>query len=204
MASDRPESGGFLALIDAKIAALQQLRESLLYAISIGALGQATDLDPSLLQAGSTSLNGAAGAARGPIELPTGVFRGKGLSDAIRLYLSMAKRKQTNQEIKNALMGGGLATTSDFFDQTLSSTLHRMRKSGELLQFKDGWDLAASYPDSFRRRMTEGKEPTPKTSAKNKGRKKGKGGKKAASSAKPNAPATAAEPTNADDTKAAA
>jgi hypothetical protein len=178
MTSEKPESSGFLALIDAKIAALQQLRESLILAFSTGALGQASDIDFSQLApsgAGTPSGGGAPPAgSRGPIELPTGLFRGQGLSDAIRLYLEMAKRKQTNTEIKNALMEGGLATTSDFFDQTLSSTLHRMRKKGELLHFKDGWDLAVSYPDSFRQRMIDAKEPVVKNGSVKKKRRRRK------------------------------
>jgi hypothetical protein len=186
MASEKPENGGFLAVIDAKIAALQQLRDSFIAAMSIGALGG--DIDVSQLGAiGAPQSSGAAGSTpKGPIDLPTGVFRGQGLSDAIRLYLGMAKRKQTIQEIKAALMEGGLATTSEFFDQTLSSTLYRMRKGGELLQFKDGWDLAASYPDSFRARMNDAKEPPPKSSA---GKKKRRAKGKAATKKSPPKPA---------------
>lgn len=174
MASEKPENGGFLAIIDAKIAALQQLRDSFIAAMSIGALGG--DVDVSQLGAtGAAAGSGAATPApKGPIDLPTGVFRGQGLSDAIRMYLGMAKRKQTFQEIKAALMEGGLATTSAFFDQTLSSTLHRMRKNGELLQFKDGWDLAESYPESFRARMTDAKEPAKGGATKKKRRRPAK------------------------------
>lgn len=177
MASEKPESNGFLALIDAKIAALQQLRESLILAFSTGALGQAGDIDMGAFTGtGGITISGtgnlSGGANKGPIELPTGVFRGKGLSDAIRMYLSMAKRKQTNQEIKSALFDGGLATTSDFFDQTLNSTLHRMRKSGELLQFKDGWDLAESYPESFRQRHVKEESASKASAGKKKRRRK--------------------------------
>ncbi len=160
MAGEKTESGGFLAMIDAKIAALQQLRESFIAAMSVGAFGQ--DIDASALSAapqggGGASLSGSA-AKGGPIDLPTGVFRDKGLADAIRLYLSIARRKQTQKEIQIALIEGGLATTSEFFEQTLSATLHRMRKTGELLRFKEGWDLAGSYPEGFRQRLEQGKE----------------------------------------------
>lgn len=174
-------------MIDAKIAALQQVRNSIVAAMSIGALAAEGDFVQSI------SLNGSSGTASptqqrgsGPIELPTGVFRDKGLADAIRLYLSIAKRKQTIKEIKTALMDGGLATTSEFFDQTLSGTMHRMKRTGELLQFKDGWDLAESYPDGFRARMTETdepkrkKKPTPKKKA-----KASKGAAKAAADTEP-------------------
>jgi hypothetical protein len=36
-----------------------------------------------------------------------------------------------------------------------------MKKNGELLRFKEGWDLAESYPESFRQRMAQTTE-TPK------------------------------------------
>lgn len=167
---------GFLVAIDAKIAALQQLRQSYIAAVSVGAIGQAGEIDPSVLAppaggaAGSGSGTAPGSQSNGPIELPTGVFRDKGIADAIRAYLGMARRKQTFLAMKTALKEGGLATTSAFFDQTLSSTLHRMRKSGELLQFKDGWDLAASYPESFRQRVSKEREAT--TPRKKKGAKK--------------------------------
>ena len=172
--ADKPDSGGFLAMIDAKIAALLQLRESFVAALSVGAFGAGGgdfDAAPFVAPGGAPSTPGGSAqnqnGKNSPVDLPTGVFRGQGLSDAVRLYLSMAKRKQSNRDIKAALMAGGLATTSDFFDQTLSSTLHRMRKTGELLQFPDGWDLAESYPESFRQRMSEAKEQ-PKKKAKKK------------------------------------
>lgn len=175
MASEKPDAGGFLAVIDAKIAALQQLRESLIAAISLGALG-AGDIDPSTLPsmpagAGSTSVGQS--PASGPIELPTGVFRNQGLADAIRLYLSIAKRKQTIKEIATALQDGGLATTAGSFEQTLSATLYRLKSTGELLKFKDGWDLAESYPESFRQRLAQSSEgAAPKRKRKAKGKKK--------------------------------
>jgi len=160
MASEKSEFDGLLATVDAKIAALLRLRESLIAAASLGALGQVGEIDPSTLPPSGSAASAAAPApsSGSPIELPTGVFRGKGLADALRLYMSLAKRKQTFKEIKSALIEGGLATTSAFFEQTLSSTLHRMRKSGEVLQFKDGWDLAESYPPGFRQRLEESRE----------------------------------------------
>lgn len=172
--AEKPESGISIAVIDARIAALQNLRESLITAISIGAYGQASDIDPSTLSpasgGGATPTLGQPNAS-GPIELPTGVFRGKGLADAIRLYLSIARRKRTPKDIQAALIEGGLATTSAFFEQTLSATLHRMKKTGELLQFKDGWDLASSYPEGFRQRMAQSND-APKKKKKKVGAKK--------------------------------
>lgn len=171
MASEKPELDGFLAVIDAKIAALQRLRESFLAAASVGALGQPGDIDPSTLSPSTpVTIPQTPAGAMGPIELPTGVFRGKGLADAIRLYLSIAKRKQTFKEIKAALMEGGLATTSEFFDQTLNGTLHRLKRGGELIQFPDGWDLAESYPESYRQRLAQTKEEASAPKRKRKGK----------------------------------
>ena len=84
MAGEKPDSSGFLAIIDAKIAALQQLRESLIAAISVGALGQFGDVDPSAVPAVANGI-GTAQPTMEPIDLPTGIFRDKGLADAIRL-----------------------------------------------------------------------------------------------------------------------
>jgi hypothetical protein len=184
-----PDLDGFLAAIDAKIAALQQLRQSYIAAVSVGAIGQPSDLDPATLPpppatTGATPASAAQPQPSGPIELPTGVFRDKGIADAIRLYLSLARRKQPFKAIQAALIEGGLATTSEFFEQTLSSTLHRLRKSGELLQFKDGWDLASSYPDSLRQRMGQTKESAPKRGKKKRAKKKADA-KAAATPAKP-------------------
>jgi hypothetical protein len=171
MASDKSDFEGMLASVDARIAALLRVRESLVAAAAVGALGQVGDFDPGAPPSGATAAPAGAtpAASSGPVELPTGVFRGKGLADSLRLYMSLAKRKQTFKEIKAALMEGGLATTSEFFEQTLNATLHRMKKSGELLQFKDGWDLAESYPPGFRQRLEDTKdEPKKKRRAKKK------------------------------------
>jgi hypothetical protein len=169
MASDKTDFDGMLANIDARITALMRVRESLVAAAAVGALGQVGDFDPGAPPTGAGQPPSAASQpSAGPVELPTGVFRGKGLADAVRLYLSIAKRKQSFKDIKAALMEGGVATTSMFFDQTLNGTLHRLRRNGELLQFPEGWDLADSYPESFRQRLAQSSEPKKKRRAKKK------------------------------------
>src|SRR5688572_24430050 len=102
MAADKPESDGFLAMIDAKIAALQALAGSYRAAMSLGALGQPAEGD-----AGTFVPPSGSGAARsvtnmGPVELPTGAFRGTGIAAAIRIYLEAARRKQTFRQIADA------------------------------------------------------------------------------------------------------
>lgn len=159
--AEKPESDVFLTALDAKIAALQQLRDGYVAALSAGLLGQG-GIDVSALAQPGTVTAGLP-TPSGPIELPTGVFRNKGLADAIRMYLRIAKRKQTHKEIADALQEGGLATTApETFERTLSATLYRLKNGGELLKFKDGWDLAGSYPESFRQRMAQNSEDAPK------------------------------------------
>lgn len=194
--ADKPEIDGFLSGIDAKIAALQQLRESYLAAASVGAVGQpaVTDVSgiPTVMGAGAPA---TVVASNGPIELPTGVFRNLGLADAIRLYLSIAKRKQPIKEIATALREGGLASVASDFEQNVSGTLYRLKKTGELLQFKDGWDLAASYPENLRQRLAQAKD-APAAKSKRPGRKgkKKNGAGAVGKKADKNAPAPVSKP----------
>ena len=118
--------------------------------MSVGALGQAEAFDPSFPTSpgGGGNSTPAFGQPNtgGTLDLPTGIFRDKGLADAIRLLLTSARRKMPFKELKAALLQGGLATTAEDFDPTLSGTLNRLKRNGELLAFKEGWDLAASVP----------------------------------------------------------
>jgi len=174
--AENTEATGLLAVIDTKIAALQRMRESVIAAISVGAFGQGESIDPSNLPpapSGGISTPSFS-QLNGSLDLPTGIFRDKGLADAIRLLLSAAKRKTPFKEIKAALLQGGLATTAEDFDPTLSGTLNRMKRTGELLAFKEGWDLASSYPESFRQRLAQSTEGTAKTKRKSTAKKKAK------------------------------
>ena len=94
------------------------------------------------------------------MDLPVGVFRDKGIKEAIPIYLEAARRKQTNKEIAAGLMKGGIATTSDNFEATVGTALLRLKREGIVLRFSDGWDLAALYPDSLRNRLEKELKPT--------------------------------------------
>lgn len=98
-----------------------------------------------------------------PTELPRGAFLGKSLPAAVKLYLSAVRKKQTVREITNALKEGGVETTSPNFEGVITGCLHRMKASGELLRFKDGWSLAEFYPESLRSRL--GQDAAPKKRA---------------------------------------
>jgi hypothetical protein len=89
------------------------------------------------------------------MDLPVGIFRDKGVKDAIVLFLEAGRRKQTNKEIATGLLKGGIATTSENFEATVATALIRLRREGIVLRFPEGWDLAASYPDSLRMRLED-------------------------------------------------
>lgn len=85
-----------------------------------------------------------------PIDLPAGAFFNKSVPDAIKLYLSAARAKKTIREISNALRQGGMESTSGNFENVVTGSLHRLKMSGKVLKFKDGWGLAEWYPPGFR------------------------------------------------------
>ncbi len=152
--ADKPEPDAMVAFFDARIAAWIAAKESYLKAASLGTLGQAGDVD-------LTGMAVAPGMSRMPIELPVGAFRSKSIPDAIKLYLAAARRKQTVKEIAAGLKDGGLVTTASNFEATVTGALHRLKKDGIVLRFKDGWDLAESYPDHIRNKLENGVQPKP-------------------------------------------
>jgi len=163
MAAEQPETDAFLAFIERKIAALQALADSYRNAQALGALGQPGDEAPSYSAAAfSMSGSGQLAANSAPYDLPTGVFLNKTMPAAIKVFLAATKRKQTPKEVATALKEGGFESTSKFFEKIVTTTMHRMKNEGDLLQFKDGWGLAELYPESLRIRITKDAEAKPK------------------------------------------
>jgi len=164
MAAEQPETDAFLAFIERKIAALQALADSYRNAQALGALGgQPSDDAPTHSAAVfSSSGSGQMAASSAPYDLPTGVFLNKTMPAAIKLFLGATKRKQTPKEVAAALKDGGFESTSKFFEKIVTTTMHRMKGDGDLLQFKDGWGLAELYPESLRIRITKDAEGKPK------------------------------------------
>ena len=167
MTAEKPDQDNFLAMINAKLAALQALAESYQAALSIGALGQVADLDLSAL---TPAMSGPIRQAGGPgsVDLPVGVFRDKSIPEAIKLYLKAARRKQTVNKIAAGLTEHGLVSTSKSFETTVTGSLHRLKEAGVVLRFKDGWDLAESYPDHLRARIGNEVRSSSKPKAKRK------------------------------------
>ena len=159
---------GQLARWKAQHAALGRLIESYEEAARIGAV-----LDPAeanvaagILSAAGSSGMAAVGAA---MELPVGAFLNMSIPEAIKLYLSTIKRKQTAREIAVALKEGGMESTAANWETTVTGALHRLKTAGEVLRFKDGWAFAGHYPDSLRARIAKDDKPKKRRGRQKKG-----------------------------------
>jgi hypothetical protein len=86
-------------------------------------------------------------------DLPVGALRSKSLPDAIVLYLAAGRRKQTNKEIATGVLAGGFQTGARNLESSVAATLFRLRKTGIVLRFPDGWDLAEHYPEHIRKKL---------------------------------------------------
>lgn len=171
-------SDTFRASIVGKIAAWKAVLDSYDAAVS---------LDGRLHESATTGRQGRHAAIDGAksMDLPVGVFRNKSLREAIQIYLGAGRRQQANKEIALGLQKGGIPTTSKNFEATVATALGRMKDDGVVLRFPDGWDLAASYPDSLRNRLdkdtktTKPKQKEKKSRAKHVGQAPRKGDKTA-------------------------
>jgi hypothetical protein len=170
MSHEKPTQDAFLAAIEAKIAAWKAVADSYRAAVSID--GPLTERGGIVTAVG----RGAAGTSHADTQvevvLPIGVFRDKSIKDAIEIYLGAGHRKQTNKEIATGLQKGGIATTSANFEATVATALHRMKAEGTVLRFPDGWDLAASYPDSLRNRLQKDAKPRQKPARAKRGKRR--------------------------------
>jgi hypothetical protein len=159
---DNTDYAAILADMEAKKTALETAITGLRAALATGALGTVGDIP-----AGSSTVT--APSLGTPIALPRGAFLGKGVTEAIKLFLSAMRKKQTNKEIAQALREGGLESTGNF-DNYVTGGLFRLKNDGTVLRFEDGWGLAEWYPESFRTRVVEkagnnGKRKTRKKTA---------------------------------------
>lgn len=138
-----------------------------LKAVASGNIVPSIHMEGSHLSSSSTSGT--------PVELPSGALVGKSLPDAIKLYLEAVKKKQIKEQIMTALKEGGFESTAADFSKAVSTALHRLKKSGEVLHFPGGgWALESLFPEAFRARLSEHVAKVTK--------KKGRSGKKRARS----------------------
>jgi len=189
-----PQANDYLASLladmEAKKAALDAAMTAIRAAIVAGALGA-----PGDPQAIASVLNSTVIPA-GTADLPRGAFLGKSATDAIKLYLSAVRRKQTNKEIAQALRDGGLESAGDF-GNFITSALFRLKKEGAVLRFDDGWGLSEWYNEAFRAKLgvSSGKKPAKR----GKGKRKKTAKKETAEKSPSPAPLTAPKPSGIDN-----
>jgi hypothetical protein len=172
-----------LADLEAKKAAIETAIASMRQAMGLGALGQTGDAAavPSGASPSLTLHNG---------EIPNGAFLGKSIPEAAKLYLEILKKKQTSREIADALLKGGMESTSKNFSGIVHAVLDRARKSpnSALVKLGSHWGLAGWYPKGI---ISSAAAPAAK-----KGKKKNRKAKPTESSKSP--AMTAAEPPKAE------
>ena len=103
-----------------------------------------------------------------PIQPPKShTFFNMGIGDAAKKYLGMAKEPKRAKDIAIALKRGGLINASPNFAATVSTTLRRERKAGEVVQLPDKtWGLAGWFPSGPKQRAkTNGEAPPGSESA---------------------------------------
>ncbi len=148
--------GALLADLEARRAVLDSAISSLRAAVAAGAIGAVEGT--SYVNLGSTVVNRSIHNG----EIPAGAFLGKSIPEAAKLYLSIAKKKQTTKEIADALREGGMETNSKNFEVTVGTGLYRVsRSAGDIVKLKGAWGLAEWYPAGMR--LSHGKHERPKT-----------------------------------------
>jgi hypothetical protein len=144
MGTENVDFTAILANMEAKRAALDAAIASLRAAIAAGALGPVGAGDfigVPILGVGVTQ----------NAEIPDGAFNGKTVSEAIKLYLSIVKKKQKTRQIVDALKRGGIESKSDSFGNIVYNNLDRMRSvTGEIAKVGKEWGLAEWYHPGIR------------------------------------------------------
>jgi len=159
MNAENIDFAALVANLEAKRAALDSAIVSLKAAIAAGALGSIGSFDLSGVSLPASSSFGGSGA-----EIPDGSFLGKTVSEAIKLYLSITKKKQTTRQIVEALKRGGIESKSDKFGNIVYNNLTRMQKvTGEIAKVNKEWGLAEWYHPGIR-------TPAPAQSGRRRGR----------------------------------
>lgn len=167
MSSQTPfrDTDAFLALLDARISALQELRASYLAAKATGALGRPEEVAAAigaparaatptaeLAPVLASPLVEVSAPVTAPVEFspapsttvdsPAAPEAGRrrrhlGIAAAVRTYLQTMDGARRAAEIARDLKQRGIAAPK--LDQTVTSLLHRLRQRGEVERVTDGW-----------------------------------------------------------------
>jgi hypothetical protein len=86
------------------------------------------------------------------VEIPPGLFFKLSVAEAAKRYLGLVKRKQTTQQIADALERGGFHHTSTRWRNTVYTALDRAAKlpNATIVKLASEWGLAEWYPTRVR------------------------------------------------------
>lgn len=148
MANEQWDYAAIVADLEAKRDALNTAIASFRTAISLGALGKVGELPPASTGMVPSGFANTSFASISGGEVPAGAFLGKSIPEAAKLYLEIVRKKQTSREIAEALIKGGMESTSKNFNQMVHSVLDRARKSntGIVKLDRSHWGLVEWYP----------------------------------------------------------
>ena len=133
------DSDPFLEMIEARVAALQQLRASYLAAKATGALGQVGDVLASTTSAAAPSL-----PAPNPDAPPARRTRRRGVASEVERLLIETATPMKVRDIAADLRRSGFASTGGRLDGTINSSLHRLKHRGRAVRTPAGWRASSS------------------------------------------------------------
>lgn len=140
------------ARIESMLEELKQERAAL--DVIIEALERAREVAPSSEMGSARTPSGSDSLPKGVTtsEIPRNAFYGLKIPDAILHYLSVSHRKQTAQDIADALKTGGVSSKSKNFYSTVYTALVRLEESGQVGKFGREWGLSEWFPGAARKR----------------------------------------------------
>jgi len=130
MGSDIVNWEAALAQLDAQIVKLQAAREGILLMASQGGF----QIGPG----------GGGGSSATPTSVEPGAFHGKSIPEAAKSYLQIAKKKQSTQEIIDALESGGLPRYK--YSTVYAVLSRRQSKVGDIVNENGDWRLKEWAP----------------------------------------------------------
>ena len=142
MAAEKFDFGEFLAVLEAKRAALDALIGSYRAALSLGALGQPGEVDMASVGGGSGSRHGAAGRSR-----PQGAFLSKSLPAADPdLPLGRTAQADDQGDRDRAERGRGGIDGPELRQHRHDGPSSAKDGRDVVMKFNDGWALSEFYP----------------------------------------------------------
>jgi hypothetical protein len=150
--------------------------------------------------ADATTGDGSSTPGGGSTDIPDGAFHDKTIPAAIKMFLSIVRKKQTTAEIIAGLKKGGMESRAKHFNRIVRSTLERMWKTGQAVIKTGGtWALPEFFSPQVRATFASGLGQSKKQTRSKKRMKKGpkKNPVQAKQAKQPTAPVQAPPPSPA-------